>query len=218
MTGLLMKDLRLLKHQGRYYLSTIALACVIMFASTRDFSSFVTSYLTFMIAMFSFNSFSYDEYDNGLPFLMALPCGLRVYVAEKYVFTVLLVSTGWAVGVVIQTVGSMARFSTEEYLIILSEAPIYLLIVLIYMGFSIPILVKFGAEKGRNAMLIGMGIIAAVIFGIAKTNLKIPLAGALDSMSETPPVWIVLFLLLLCILVMGISYKISVYLIEKKEF
>ncbi|MCX4345541.1 MAG: hypothetical protein OSJ53_16855, partial [Kineothrix sp.] len=69
-----------------------------------------------------------------------------------------------------------------------------------------------------NAMLIGMGIIAAVIFGIAKTNLKIPLAGALDSMSETPPVWIVLFLLLLCILVMGISYKISVYLIEKKEF
>lgn len=211
MTGLLIKDLRLFKHQGRYYFVVIALCCVLMFFSTRDFSSFITSYLSFMIVMYSFNSFSYDEYDNGLSFLMTLPCGRRAYVTEKYIFTVLLVTAGWAVGVVLRAVGYMSRFSIEGYGEILSEDPIYLLVVLIYAGCSIPVLVWFGAEKGRTVMLLGLGILAFLIYGVMKSGIRVPLP-------DMTPGLLLLVLLLSCILVLGISYRVSVCLMEKKEF
>lgn len=211
MTGLLIKDLRMFKHQGRYYFVVIALCCVLMFFSTRDFSSFITSYLSFMIVMYSFNSFSYDEYDNGLSFLMTLPCGRRAYVTEKYIFTVLLVTAGWTVGVVLRAVGYMSRFSMEGYGEILSEDPIYLLVVLIYAGCSIPALIWFGAEKGRTVMLLGLGILAFLIYGVMKSGIRVPLP-------DMTPVLLLLVLLLSCILVLGISYRVSVCLMEKKEF
>lgn len=211
MTGLLIKDLRLFKHQGRYYFVVIALCCVLMFFSTRDFSSFITSYLSFMIVMYSFNSFSYDEYDNGLSFLMTLPCGRRAYVTEKYIFTVLLVTAGWTVGVVLRAVGYMSRFSMEGYGEILSEDPIYLLVVLIYAGCSIPALIWFGAEKGRTVMLLGLGILAFLIYGVMKSGIRVPLP-------DMTPGLLLLVLLLSCILVLGISYRVSVCLMEKKEF
>lgn len=211
MTGLLIKDLRLFKHQGRYYLVVIALCCVLQFFSTRDFSSFMTSYLSFMIVMYTFSSFSYDEYDNGMSFLMTLPCGRRAYVTEKYIFTVLLVTAGWVVGVVLRAAGYMSRFSMEGYRKILVEDPIYLLLVLIYAGCSIPALIWFGAEKGRTAMLLGVGILAFLVYAVMKSGIRIPLA-------DMTPGLLLMVLLILCILVLGISYRVSVCLMEKKEF
>ena len=84
MSGLLIKDWKLLKRQGRYYGMVLILVCAMIFVGSKSYSSFITSYLTFMISMFAISSFSYDELDNGMAFLMALPSGRKHYVQAKY--------------------------------------------------------------------------------------------------------------------------------------
>ena len=116
MTGLLLKDWKLFRRQGRYYGFVLILACAMAFIGSKDFSSFITSYMTFMIAIFSFSSFTYDEYEDGMAFLMALPSGRRDYVKAKYVFSLLLITGGWIMAVILRFGFFLIRYSAAEYL------------------------------------------------------------------------------------------------------
>ena len=131
MTGLLIKDWMLLKRQGRYFMIVLALACALAFMGSESFSSFVTTYLTFMVSMFNFSLFSYDEFDNGMAFLMTLPSGRDDYVKARYIFSILLTSCGWLAGTILRMGLYLMRFSAAEYMEILPYEPVYLLICMI---------------------------------------------------------------------------------------
>ena len=60
---MLIKDLKLMKNQGRSYIM-IALVCVIM-GNTLDNWGFVVGYMTGIGGLFALSSISYDEFDNG---------------------------------------------------------------------------------------------------------------------------------------------------------
>ena len=62
MKGLLIKDWKLLKQQGRFYLIVLLLAVMMLISGSKSYASFVTSYMTFLVAVFSFTTFSLDEY------------------------------------------------------------------------------------------------------------------------------------------------------------
>lgn len=218
MSGLLIKDWKLLRRQGRSYGFALVLACAIVFFSTADFSSFVTSYLTFMISMFAISSFSYDEFDNGMVFLMALPSGRKNYVRAKYLFSLLLITGGWLAGVVIRLILYLVRFSLEEYLEILPLEPVYLMVCLIYVGCVIPIMMKCGVEKGRNIAFFVLAVIAFGIYLTAKTGLLFAAGLVFDWLSQIPPFMVSVLLLGICALVFSVSYLISVRIILKKEF
>ena len=146
MTGLLLKDWKLFRRQGRYYGFVLILACAMAFIGSKDFSSFITSYMTFMIAIFSFSSFTYDEYEDGMAFLMALPSGRRDYVKAKYVFSLLLITGGWIVAVILRFGFFLIRYSAAEYLELLPVEPVYLLMT--GMLFSGPYEIRSGKGAG----------------------------------------------------------------------
>ena len=71
MKGLLIKDIKLLKNQLRFYAALVAIGLMMMIF--QDNIMFAISYISVMFGMFTLSSISYDEMDNGTAFLMTLP-------------------------------------------------------------------------------------------------------------------------------------------------
>lgn len=218
MTGLIIKDWKLFRHQGRYYGMVIILALAMVFVGSKDFTSFITSYLTFMISMYALSSFNYDEYDNGMAFLIALPSGRKEYVRAKYGFSILLVFGGWLLGTLIRMIFFLLRFSAAEYAEIIAEEPVYLIIVLIYLGCTFPFLIKYGAEKGRNIAFIILAVLILGIFLLSRLEIPFPVFNLFFQMLENAPLAVLPLMMGACVLILGISYRISLEIIKKKEF
>ena len=70
MTGLLIKDLKLLKVQRNFFLMFVAIA--VWMQTFMDGVSFIIGYMTFCGSMAVLNTISYDEYDNGNAFLFSV--------------------------------------------------------------------------------------------------------------------------------------------------
>lgn len=84
MTGLLIKDFRLLKVQKNFFTLIVFILLGMILFSENNF--FAISFATFIFSLFSTSTVSYDEFDNGNPFLFSLPVTRKGYVLEKYCF------------------------------------------------------------------------------------------------------------------------------------
>ena len=72
MSGLLVKDFRLMLQRKRFFLLLLVIV-VCMGFSMRDNMAMIVGYLTIISVLFCVSSMSYDEYDNCYAFLMTLP-------------------------------------------------------------------------------------------------------------------------------------------------
>lgn len=66
MTGLLVKDFKLMATQKNFFL-VILLIVIGMISFTEDVS-FPLGFLTFALSLFTLSTISYDEFDNGMRF------------------------------------------------------------------------------------------------------------------------------------------------------
>ena len=218
MTGLLIKDWMLLKRQGRYFAVALIIVCAMAFVGSESYSSFITSYLTFMVSMFAISSFSYDEYDNGMSFLLALPSGREDYVKAKYMFSFLLITGGWLLGMLFRVAFFLSRHSFEKYVEQLPSEPIYLFFCLIYIGLALPALIWFGAEKGRNLIFTTLAVVTIGVFTVVKTGVGIPELKQFFMMVESSVALALGCLAAAVLLIWFISYRVSLQIIKKKEF
>ena len=79
MKGLLIKDLKLMKNNGKNLLLVFLIIGTMMGIMTKELYAAV-GYVTFIFTLFTVSTISYDEYDNGYPFLFTLPITRRQYV------------------------------------------------------------------------------------------------------------------------------------------
>ena len=217
MKGLLEKDLRLMLSRKQSILIFIVASLFVAF--TMD-GSFVVSYLTMLFTVIAISTLSYDEYDNGFAFLMTLPFSRKTYVREKYIFTFLAEITAWVISVIFYYVVNMIKGVRID---LLSEAPVllmYLPLLFLMACMMLPIQFRFGAEKSRTAYFIVIGGLAVLLFIVFK------LIGSGDGsidIIETAlsfllsPVGIITVTAVFLILV-AVSYLLSVRIMEKKEF
>ena len=75
MKAMLIKDWKLMKGQKQFGL----ILCVFLavFVVINDNLGFLISYMTLMASIFSISTVSYDEYNNGMVYLLALPISRR---------------------------------------------------------------------------------------------------------------------------------------------
>lgn len=87
MKAMLIKDWKLMKGQKQF----VFILCIFLavFGATSNNLGFLISYMTLMATIFSISTISYDEYNNGMVYLLALPISRRKYVEEKYLFCLL---------------------------------------------------------------------------------------------------------------------------------
>lgn len=217
MTGLLIKDLKLLKVQRNFFLMFVAIA--VWMQTFMDGVSFIIGYMTFCGSMAVLNTISYDEYDNGNAFLFSLPISRKGYVLEKYAFGFIIGGAAWLLAVIASIAISMVKhsFSTKDTVIV---ALMFLALLAIILSIMLPVQLKFGGEK-RVYVIIGIGGIAGIIgfitVGIAR-RLNIDFSLILSRLSTISSGVMVLAMIAIAALAVLISYRISVSIMNKKEF
>ena len=220
MKGLLIKDIKLLKNQGKTLIITLFVLGIVWGAMNANPLTIV-SYGTVILAIFTVSTISYDEYENCYLFLFTLPVTRKQYTVEKYVFTLLLVVGAWlismAVGIVIWAVQGMETSLSEVVLGGCLIAPIALL----FDSVLIPVRLKFDGERGKLVIPIVAGGVALLVVCIYQILEKIPgnvlgdLVAAANRLGvgELGAIFGVA-----AVVALIISFLCSMHVMEKKEF
>ena len=202
MNGFLKRDFYLISASIRIYLLFIV-AFGILVVFTDMSSGFVMLY----VAIFAMSSvtglFNYDEFNHWTAYAATVPNGRRDMVKARYVL-LLLVTAG--VTVIQLLVGTLAREAGS-----LGTAALYSGMILIYAAISMPVGYYFGGTRARMVTVVLVAFIAgaAAIFG---TFLNISTHFGKVSL---PPEF--LFLPILGLGLVAVSYRVSLGVMAKKE-
>lgn len=218
MKGLLIKDFNLLKNQKQFFLMMLAV-CVIIVAAMGD-PSFIISYMTVIFSIFSVSTINYDTYDNGMSFLFTLPIDRKVYMAEKYVFGLLISLCSLVVSGILALLGYALKGLAFDHGEILFLMAAIFLIAIVLQSLSIPVQLKFGPEKARVALILSYGISFAAAYGLIRLleALGIDVASLITSVTRQNPWLLFVSIVLLCIAAGLISFGISLGIMKKKQF
>ena len=218
MKGLLIKDFKLVMGQKRLLLFVPIFGLFLMISNADPYAG--VGYIMMLSILLTLSTISYDEYDNGMSFLMTLPIQKSMYAAEKYVFSglMLVISVITAlIFAVLVAIGMDIAFVWKELLMtgVGLMVPFWLMLM-----FILPVQIKYGSEKGRIAiLLIGGGFFAiSVLLAKGKEYLGIDLAPFLVKLENLPES---VFIITGAVVVAGLtagSYAISKNIIKKKEF
>ena len=218
MKAMLIKDWKLMKGQKQFVL----ILCIFLavFGTTSNNLGFLISYMTLMASIFSISTISYDEYNNGMVYLLALPISRRKYVEEKYLFC-LLTSLVVSVVSLIVTLGIeivRSTSATPEDLAISAAAALG--VGALICGFILPIQLKFGPEKSRIAMAVVGAVIFAIIYGMVWISKRMgtDIGVVLQYFNNVSEGVIAVGTVVICLMVLLISMLISVHVMEKREF
>lgn len=216
MKGLMIKDIRLLRGQQRILLM-FALIAVISYVTGMD-NEVLIGYLSFMFAILSITTLTYDEYDNGLAFLMTLPVTKREYVIEKYVFCFGMSAIGGAIGVLFSVMfhimnGNIMDSFPEILVMFVSE----LLMVSMIIALTIPFVMKFGAEKGR-LLLISVTVCLTLLFAsISKVIISHYSKDTIEQFMDSHILLLVITSILLLIIGLYVSFVCAFKALEHRE-
>ena len=217
MKGLLIKDFKLMLMQKNFFIIIIVVACLISISSQDP--TFMIGFITLILSLFTVSTISYDEFDNGYPFLLTLPFSRKTYVLEKYVYGLILGTGAWIVSVMICSLMLIVQGNpvTSDMLI---GAFVILPMFLVIESLMIPVHLRFGGEKGRYALIACVGVLVVIGFVVMKIveifHIDVlPLILAIDALG---PVMFMVILLMIGFLIMLISLKVSLSIMNKKEF
>ena len=171
MTGLVKKDLYLSLSMLKSYVLVAAVFAALTLTGIYDTSFFVT-YLSVMCIMIPVNLFAYDEQARWDKYAAALPSGRAGVVKARYLFTILICLGSLAFALLLQLIVALftgARGQARTDLLLSGLLPTaygcFMNAVLL------PLLFKFGSQKGRIYLLLALGVGVGVIFG-GLTGLK----------------------------------------------
>ena len=221
MKGLLIKDFHLLKVQRNFFLliAVIAIGFIVSSNGNNGFISYAIGFSCFASSLFSISTISYDEFDNGNPFLFSLPFTRKNYVLEKYCFGIIIGFSFWILSNALTFVYLLFRgFSISEDRLVSSLIliPFFLFILAVML----PLTLKFGGERSRYAIIgifggiLLLGYVSANIIKILPMDLSGVFAFLLSLSTGTMIAGVAVITLVLLLL----SLKISISIVDRKEF
>ena len=218
MKAMLIKDWKLMKGQKQF----VFILCIFLavFGATSNNLGFLISYMTLMATIFSISTISYDEYNNGMVYLLALPISRRKYVEEKYLFCLLTSLIVSAVSLIVTLGIGIVRSTnaTSEDLVISAAAALGIGVLI--CGFMLPIQLKFGPEKSRIAMAVMGAAIFAIVYVMVWIGKRMgtDMENVLQNFNNLSEGVVAVSAVVICLAVLLISMFISVHVMEKREF
>lgn len=218
MKGLLIKDFRLIKTQKTF---VILIAFVCGYLLVKGKGQFAMTYAGIILPMLVVSTVSFDDSDNGMSFLLTLPVSRKAYVLEKYLLGMLLLAAAGiaagAVMIVTSAVTSAVYTFRECYTMVFGS----LLTVSVILSIALPFQMKFGAEKGRLAMavtIICIGAAGYTLQQVMKQVMNIDFWAAAEPFLQTDVMEMAVILIALIVGMLGISYAISVAVLNRRQF
>ena len=170
MKGMLIKDFRLLKNQGKSLLLMLLVVAIFMNFITDVGPAFIVGYITIIFSLFTATTISYDEFDNCYLFIMTLPVTRKKYVNEKYVFALLSIVCTWVLGTVLGTILLLAQPAAEMNAADwLGSCIGYIFAAWICVSIMLPIRLKFDSEKSRYANFIMIAVVFIAAFLVSSS-------------------------------------------------
>ena len=213
MKGLFVKDLKLMMLQKNFLL--LILAIVIGMMIFTDDVIFPLGFLSFIVSLFTVSTISYDDFDNGNAFLFTLPITRNHYVSEKYFLGLLLGCMAWVLATV------LVIKDTLPITDLVQSSLMILPIMIVVQAIMLPFQLKFGGDKGRIAMIGafgGLAVITLVIVKGAEAIFNIDLVSLLDNMPTVSMGVLIAIAIIIALLMLLVSMKISLSIMNKKEF
>ena len=216
MKGLIIKDLCVLKNQMKTLL--LVLAFFIIFAILNEDASFILFLVPFYMIMILITTFNYDEFNKWDSYCNSLPLSRKEIVKSKYIlFNV--------TSLIVLIVGILASFIIPNFIENTTFESLFASIIGIAFGIClvisllIPFYYKFGANKGRIMLFLCIVILALVIGVISSLDIfnNRELMNLLNQFNDLSLGVITLFLIILTVIIMTISYCISVRVYKNKE-
>ncbi len=220
MSGLIVKDINLLKSQKTTLL--VMLFMIFALPVMGMGIEFTMGYTAFVFVVLITGTLSYDEFDRGMSFLMTLPVERKTYVREKYLLGIISVAFGLTLSAVVNAVMNYQELfgagqSIAEFVGYIFG--IFLAITIVW-DVMLPMQIKFGAEKSRICLLFVTAVCAFVIYMGQKLieSGKANVSGLVKWLNGLSELQILSICLILAVIAFMISYRISVSIIEKKEY
>ena len=177
MKGMLIKDFRLLKNQGKSLLLMLLVVAIFMNFITDVGPAFIVGYITIIFSLFTATTISYDEFDNCYLFIMTLPVTRKKYVNEKYVFALLSIVCTWVLGTVLGTILLLAQPAAEMNAADwLGSCIGYIFAAWICVSIMLPIRLKFDSEKSRYANFIMIAVVFIAAFLVSSVIDYLPIS------------------------------------------
>lgn len=222
MKGLLIKDLQIMLMQKKFLLLILGIS-FFMGLSAED-TSFLIGYITFMCAILVLGTISYDDFDNGYAFLFTLPVSRKGYVLEKYLLAITTSIISWLTALGLSIAISMIKEDSINRTMTITASAIVMLICIMLLCVMLPLQMKFGAEKSRIVMvsIIGVCFILAYLFKILSDKLpsflSIDIQSLMHTLSSVSENTILLIITVIGLLIGGITFLISLRIMENKQF
>ncbi|MBO4458431.1 MAG: ABC-2 transporter permease [Butyrivibrio sp.] len=214
MKGFLIKDFKTMLQRKKFLVLYLLMAVPMAYAFNYTFCIYYFSMLAMIMA---FSTLSYDSFDNGMAYLMTMPDARKNYVKGKYLFFSIVLLMSLAFSYLINAVASIAKYNR---LVMAAESIMILPIFLLFCSIMVPIMLKFGAEKGRLIFAFGFGCIsvAAVAIGsIAPLETSLE-SGIMKVQGNLSPENAFIAFIIVAILGFVASLFISIKIMKTKEF
>lgn len=210
MLGLIKKDLFLIKGNMKTLVILLCVYVVMAFQGQMSLS-FI---LPVMSVILMISTFSYDAYNKWDAYTITLPNGRKNSVKSKYLTTILLVAITTIIVMTLEIVIAYAREKTIDFENIISSILGGIIATSLIQTFMYPAIYKFGVEKARIGVFIGVFGVTILAGVIAKS---VDFNSLFKSLSFINDYWMIVVPIIM-ILMLYISYKISERIYLKKEF
>lgn len=221
MKGLFVKDFHLMKTQKNFFLivAVIVICFIVSSNGNTGLISYAIGFSCFVGSLFSSSTISYDEFDNGNAFLFSLPFTRKNYVLEKYCFGMILGFSCWifSTGFAFVFLGFRNIALSEA---VITSSGIFIPFFLLLLAVILPVTLKFGGEKSRFAIFGIFGIVLLLGFLITKAVrlLGIDPTGILNILQPFRPEVLTAVAAGITLLILLLSLKISISIVDRKEF
>ena len=202
MKALLLKDFLTLSRYLR-----MALLFVVIFACIPGGS--MAAYALVFAAMIPITALAYDEQSKWPRLAAMMPYTPRQLVASKYVLGYIMLGGAILLSVVSTVVTMLVRGD------VLDPASLSMLFILacaasLILAVIMPLILRFGVEKGRLVMLVGVAAIVGVTFVLGEDD------GLMAAMDASLVAVTVVFLAV-CVAVNALSIPLSVRIYSRKN-
>ena len=211
MKSLILKDLFNIGHNAKSMLFIFVVFAVALIPSSGvEGYIFVCAILCSMVIV---TTFSFDDNSKWTRYAMIMPVSKKELVGGKFIVLVLFCAVGSLFGLIVGSIGGLITNKITLNIAGIGELLFLALVAwvfaVIFGSMSIPLVFKFGAEKGRVLLVVSFLIPAGICFGIYQilTALKIEMT---DQIVFILLCCSPLFALVWCYAMYQISYRIFV--------
>lgn len=199
MKALLLKDVFVLSKQMKFYLF------IIIFFSCAP-NNATTMFAVAYAAMLPMTALAYDERSKWPNLAMMMPYSMKSLVLSKYIIGYIGIGVSLVLSIISETIIHIAKgnpVTTELYLAEVLSVCVGGILLPVIM----PLLFRFGVEKGRIFLFIVMGAMVGIAYGVVKVYTELHLLLSLQM--------IALILFIITVLFNLISYRISLFVYNK---